>query len=339
MKRALLFSLLMLSACSPSKTQAPIYKYGVNKGAGNLGMHSVQSGETLYAISQKYNLDLRELIETNHLSPPFKIATGSRLQLPAPQTYTVKDKDSLYTISRMFDTTQTEIARLNRLSQPYKLAQGQVLKIPKVYGSNEIETASATSAAPPVIAQPVEPEPIESAPLPPPVVTASTDIPAPPQPEPQKNAEVKSTSETKAPVTKSPATPSVSKPLPASSGKFIKPVNGKIISSYGPKPDGQHNDGINIQAAKGDAVRAADSGQVAYIGSEIEGYGKLILLKHQNRYVTAYAHLGKILVKKGDNVMRGQTIGTVGQTGFVDKPQLHFEIRQGKTALDPAKLI
>ena len=127
--------------------------------------------------------------------------------------------------------------------------------------------------------------------------------------------------------------------LPALEGKFLKPVNGKIISNYGDKADGQHNDGINIQAMKGDPVRAAENGQVVYVGNEIEGYGNMILLRHKDQYMTAYAHMAKTLVKKGDTIRRGQTIGTVGSTGFVDKPQLHFEIRKGKKAIDPSGLI
>ena len=126
---------------------------------------------------------------------------------------------------------------------------------------------------------------------------------------------------------------------PAREGKFIKPVGGKIISSYGTKKDGLHNDGINIQAARGDAVRAAESGIVVYTGGQIEGYGNLILIRHADQYVTAYAHLDKTLVKKGDKVKRGQTIGTVGATGSVDKAQLHFEIRKGTKALDPSGLM
>ena len=115
----------------------------------------------------------------------------------------------------------------------------------------------------------------------------------------------------------------------------MRPIDGKVISKYGPKPDGLHNDGINIKAAKGTAVRAAENGVVAYTGSELQGYGNLVLIRHADRWMTAYAHLDKTLVKKGEVVKAGQSIGTVGATGQVDSPQLHFEVRRGTQALNP----
>lgn len=126
---------------------------------------------------------------------------------------------------------------------------------------------------------------------------------------------------------------------PARTGRFLRPVGGKIVSSFGPKQDGLHNDGINIRAAKGDGVRAAEHGVVVYADDQMEGYGNLILLRHADGYVTAYAHLDKTLVKKGEKVGRGQMIGTVGTSGRVASPQLHFEIRKGTKALDPQLMI
>jgi murein DD-endopeptidase MepM/ murein hydrolase activator NlpD len=131
--------------------------------------------------------------------------------------------------------------------------------------------------------------------------------------------------------------PSAMPKVPPRSGQFMRPVDGKIISGFGPKPDGLHNDGINIKAPRGTAVRAAENGVVAYTGSEMAGYGNLVLIRHEGRFITAYAHLDKILVKRGDVVRAGQSIGTVGSSGQVDSPQLHFEIRKGTQALDPAK--
>lgn len=316
-------AILILTSCVQEKNLAPAYTYGVNPGVGTLGVHVIQPGDNLYKISQRYNLDLRGIIEANKLSPPYEPASGSRLNLPAPNTYTVRGKDNLYTVSRLFNTTQTELKTLNRLTPPFKLSEGQVLKIPTNY-----ETATPSfAAAPPVVetaplgATPAKVEAVELSPMemPPQPGATGTEIAA-----------------------ASPAATNIPTPVkdvPAREGKFLKPVSGKVISSFGPKPDGQHNDGINIQAAKGDAVRSAENGQVVYVGNEIEGYGNMILLRHQDKYMTAYAHLGKSLVKKGDTVKRGQTIGTVGATGFVDAPQLHFEIRKGKTAIDPTGLI
>lgn len=124
--------------------------------------------------------------------------------------------------------------------------------------------------------------------------------------------------------------------VPARAGtKFIWPVDGTIISSYGRKADGRSNDGVNIKAAKGATVRAAENGVVAYTGNELAGYGNLVLIRHADKWMTAYAHLDGMIVAKGATVKRGQAIGTVGQTGSVDRPQLHFEVRRGTEALNP----
>ena len=120
-----------------------------------------------------------------------------------------------------------------------------------------------------------------------------------------------------------------------SSSKFLSPVKGEIISSYGPKKGGLHNDGVNIRAARGSAVKAAENGVVVYAGNELKGSGNLILVRHADRWMTAYAHLDGVSVKRGDVLKRGQVIGTVGSTGSVDSPQLHFEVRRGTEALNP----
>jgi murein DD-endopeptidase MepM/ murein hydrolase activator NlpD len=122
---------------------------------------------------------------------------------------------------------------------------------------------------------------------------------------------------------------------PRTSGRFEWPVMGRVISGYGPKPGGEHNDGINIAVPAGTPVRAAEDGTVVYADNELKGFGNLLLVRHKDRWMTAYAHLDRMAVKSGDKVKRGQTIGTVGATGTVDKPQLHFEVRRGTEALNP----
>lgn len=107
------------------------------------------------------------------------------------------------------------------------------------------------------------------------------------------------------------------------------------MSGYGPKPGGLHNDGINVAAPRGTPVRAAERGIVAYAGNELRGFGNLLLIRHADGWMTAYAHLDRMLTVRGEVVEPGATIGTVGSTGNVDTPQLHFEIRRGSQALDP----
>ena len=112
-------------------------------------------------------------------------------------------------------------------------------------------------------------------------------------------------------------------------------MRGRILSNYGPKDKGLHNDGINIAGALGQPVQAADSGEVMYVGNALPGFGNLILIRHDNGWVSAYGHLQKAKVARGDMVRRGDLIGSLGQSGRVDSPQLHFEVRRGGEALNP----
>ena len=116
-------------------------------------------------------------------------------------------------------------------------------------------------------------------------------------------------------------------------------MRGTTLQGFGNRPDGQRNDGINIGAAQGTTVKAAEGGSVAYVGSEVKGLGNLVLLSHTGGYVTAYAHLDRASVTKGATVKKGQAIGTVGQSGGVSQPQLHFEIRHLNKPVDPTTLL
>ena len=132
---------------------------------------------------------------------------------------------------------------------------------------------------------------------------------------------------------------SVQQPTDTGSAKFGWPVQGHIIEGFGGTRHGERNDGINIATQDGAPIRAAAAGTVTYTGNELKGYGNLVLIRHDNGYVTAYAHAGSIKVSRGDVVERGQVIGTAGETGDVDRPQLHFEIRKGVQAVDPTQYL
>jgi murein DD-endopeptidase MepM/ murein hydrolase activator NlpD len=119
---------------------------------------------------------------------------------------------------------------------------------------------------------------------------------------------------------------------------FRWPVRGRILSAFGAH-NGQQNDGIDLSVPEGTSVKAADDGVVAYAGNELKGYGNLVLVRHQNGFVTAYAHASELMVKRGDQVKRGQIIARSGQTGNVNAPQLHFEIRKGKVPVDPMQFL
>lgn len=307
-----LAALFLTAACisSGSNYMAPVKMFGGSSGPGSAGAHTVISGDTLWSISQRYKLSMRDIIYENKLSPPYALNVGQRLTLPPPNEYKVKAGDTLYGISRLFNVGVNEVARINDLKSPYALSPGQKLRLPTQAIIEEMEEKKVASASP----------------------SSSKSLIPSPVSKPVSNTGSKSASTTKkTPVTKAP---------PKRSGsKFRWPVQGQVISSYGPKKDGLHNDGINIKTPKGTPVRAAENGVVVYSGRELQGYGNLVLVRHENRWMTAYAHLGKIMIKRGQIVNKGETIGTVGSTGSVDVPQLHFEVRKGTRALNPKRYL
>jgi murein DD-endopeptidase MepM/ murein hydrolase activator NlpD len=120
---------------------------------------------------------------------------------------------------------------------------------------------------------------------------------------------------------------------------FRWPARGRVIAGFGSKPNGTQNDGINLAVPEGTPIKAADDGIVAYAGNELKGYGNLVLIRHSNGFVSAYAHASELMVKRGDSIKRGQVIAHAGQTGNVTSPQLHFEIRKGSTPVDPTQYL
>jgi len=137
------------------------------------------------------------------------------------------------------------------------------------------------------------------------------------------------------------ATDTVTKTAEAAAGvpSFRWPVKGRVIAGFGSHPNGVQNDGINLAVPEGTPIKAADDGVVAYAGNELKGYGNLVLIRHADGFVSAYANASALLVKRGDTIKRGQVIARAGQTGNVTSPQLHFEIRKGSTPVDPAKYL
>lgn len=293
------------------------------------GQVVIRRGETIYAVSQRTGAPVRDLIDANHLRPPYRLAAGRTLIVPRTPTYVVRHGDTLYSIAEGQGVELYSLARMNELTPPFAVTPGQVLKLP------------------PTVARPLAPETPLPGPPPekPAAVTATPLAPvgsaggarAPP---PQKPAEASLTPSTETPAT--PAAREPETPLPAPpprAGRFLWPVQGRVIGRYGTTAAGTHNDGINIAAPKGTPVRAADAGVVVYAGNELRGYGNLVLIKHAGGWMTAYAHNGTVLVRRGEVVKRGQKIATVGATGIVSEPQLHFEIRKGTRAFDPTQYL
>jgi murein DD-endopeptidase MepM/ murein hydrolase activator NlpD len=165
------------------------------------------------------------------------------------------------------------------------------------------------------------------------------EVPAPAKAAPVKAAKVeqpKPVTVAKAPIR---AEPETTASLGNESQEFRWPARGRVISGFGSKGPNGTNDGINIAVPEGTPVKAAEGGTVAYAGEEIKGYGKMVLIRHPNGYVSAYAHNGDLNVKRGDAVKRGQVIAKAGQTGNVTSPQLHFELRKGSEPIDPSKYL
>ena len=120
---------------------------------------------------------------------------------------------------------------------------------------------------------------------------------------------------------------------------FVWPVSGPVIADFGKSTNGERNDGINISTPMDTPIHAAAGGTVTYSGNELKDYGNLVLIRHADGYVTAYAHADRVLVNRGDTVSRGQVIGYSGASGDVRTPQLHFEIRHGTKPVNPTSLL
>ena len=285
--------LFTISACMRLSDPAPALDLGL-EGGRSAGTVTVHKGDTLWDISQRFNLPMRDIIRLNTLNAPFRLDVGERLKLPPPSTYTVRPGDSLYTIARQFDTDTYQVARLNDIRKASVIHPGDKLRIPSAQIRERLPRHKK-----PRVAQPTS---------------------RPKAPGRAENVRVLS-------------------PPDHLDGPFRRPVSGRIISSYGPKENGLHNDGINITAPRGRPVSAAQSGTVVYAGDAVRGYGNLVLVRHADNFLTAYAHLDKVEVTKGTKLKRGQRLGTVGSSGGVDSPQLHFEIRRGTQAVNPAQFL
>jgi murein DD-endopeptidase MepM/ murein hydrolase activator NlpD len=246
--------------------------------------------------------------------------------------------DTASTIAARYGVTLQQLAAVNGLSRPYVVRLGRNLKIPEAGGRQPapVRERPRLDPAPPTMAPtPAEPE-IQVASLPPAVgaiVTKPVQIDEPPA----VVEEVRAPTPTASPGDLARA--SAKKPPGLSGDGFLWPASGTVVSRYGSKKDGTQNDGINIAAPSGAPVLAAENGIVSYADDEIQGWGRMVLIRHADGFTTGYAHLDAILTSVGDEVHRGQVIGRIGKTGYVDTPQLHFELRSGKRALDPSKLL
>jgi murein DD-endopeptidase MepM/ murein hydrolase activator NlpD len=215
------------------------------------------------------------------------------------------------------------LAKANGLDASAKLKLGQKVTVPRS------KTAAAAPLAQPVAVAAATPATASAPPAT--KLAAVTGVP------PQSARLAQAT--TKVEETPAAETPAKANEATGALPTFRWPVRGKVITSYGAKTNGKSNDGINLAVPEGTPVKAAEDGVVAYSGNELKGYGNLVLVRHSNGYVTAYAHASELLVKRGETIKRGQIIAKSGQSGEVGSPQLHFEIRKGSSPVDPLQFL
>ncbi|MBC6416566.1 MAG: LysM peptidoglycan-binding domain-containing M23 family metallopeptidase [Rhodospirillales bacterium] len=320
-----------LAAAAPTPSSAPI-----------LGSsYSVRPGDTLYAISRRSGRPAAALAEHNGLEPPYALQVGQRLTLPeaplasgqpaaAPVVPAPPDALADGQPADLLSTTSLDNrAPTSGVAMSEVAAGAAVTAVPARI--TPVQTDAAGSAA---VQEAEENEPEENG------IAEAGGRPGP-LTVPRTKPDLAATIPIAAPPNSEPLNASAPLPdPPRRQGRlFDWPLTGKVISNYGAKKGGLHNDGINIAAPAGTPVRAAESGVVAYTGGDLKGFGKLVLIEHRDGYVTAYAHNSQVLVQRGETVRRGDVIARVGETGSVDTPQLHFEIRKDAKPVDPGGLM
>jgi murein DD-endopeptidase MepM/ murein hydrolase activator NlpD len=310
----------------------------------------VEKGDTVNNLAGHYMATKQTIIAANKLKKPYELEIGQPLKIPTPKAYVVQSGDTLFAIAHRFTVSASLLAELNDFEVRERLHPGQTIVLPvqykdigrlplrgpRVAAEPEPEPAPAIATAPPLSARPYRrieappstpPYPISPTPMTPSVATAIPPSRGAPPPvgamPPVEAAPLLTDAQVAA----------------AGRGLFAWPIRGDTLSGFGPKVGGQRNDGIDIAAPLGSVVQAAAAGDVVYAGNQVPGFGNLVLIRHDNGWVTAYAHLSKTQVKIKDHVAQGDEIGEIGQTGGVDQPELHFEIRYRPTPKDKAKPI
>ncbi len=303
---------------APRMAAAPVRYTATGKvvSAGKMfRSYVVRKGDHLDAIARDLDTTRAVLVEANKLKHPDSLNPGQRLKVPIEKAYLVQPGDTVFAVAKRFDVSVADLADLNAISETHKLRAGDQLALPSVFHDNGPVVAAPLRASlrpAPYIYRPSPPNAGSSVgqggPYPPAIAAAGPAL---------SDAQV----------------------MAAGRGRFVWPVTGDIISTFGVKDVGRSNDGIDIRAPQGSVVHAAAAGDVVYAGDQVPGFGNLVLVKHADGWVTAYAHLDKVSVKMRESVSRGEEIGQVGQSGGVSEPQLHFEVRYAPTPADKARPI
>ncbi|SEM50978.1 Murein DD-endopeptidase MepM and murein hydrolase activator NlpD, contain LysM domain [Sphingomonas gellani] len=266
-------------------------------------------GDTLGRVAERTRAGADAIAWANGLQPPFTILAGQRLRIPGGRYHLIRPGQTGIGIARAYGIEWSRIIAVNGLSEPFVLRVGQRVLIPDAPsgGPSLAERAAAFSLDVDDILTGGEP------------ALAKDEAPARPAATPRRVL---------------PATAAVVAPARLAGG-FVWPVDGRVVKRFGRGGSGERNDGIKIAVPLNTPVHATADGVVAYVGSGIAALGGLVIVKHGDRWTSVYGHASKLMVQRGQAVKRGQTIALSGDTGFADRPELHFELRKGRVPVDP----
>ena len=269
----------------------------------------VAPGDTLRAIANRTGAGTEAIGDANGLIPPYTVYVGQRLRIPAGRYHLVRPGETGIAIARAYGVPWAQIVAVNNLVEPYVLRAGRRIIIPR-------SSASPPSAAERAAAFHLDIDDIVTGSEP---ALAANTRPAPPSSSPTRIL---------------PPDAAIAAP-PRRTGGFVWPVNGTVVRRFGPGGTGERMDGIKIAARTGTPVLAADDGVVLYVGDGVPGLGSLVMVKHSEGWVSVYGHNSQLLVQRGQSVRRGQAVALSGESGTADRPELHFELRKGRTPVDP----
>lgn len=271
----------------------------------------VQPGDTLRGITNKTGAGSQVIAMENGLVEPYIIKPGQRLNITGGRYHGVNSGETGIAIARAYGVSWSDVVALNGLEEPYILRVGQKLLLPASAPRNTQNMTIEQRAA----AFSIDIDDLVTGTQP---ALANNEKPTVPSEWRQAIA------------------PAQAVAIPANfSGRFNWPVSGKLLSNFGSKGGGIVNDGLNIAVPEGTPIQSAADGVIAYAGDEIGVFGGLILINHGDGWVTAYGHASKINVARGQKVRMGDVIGLAGESGYVQEPQVHFEIRKNRKPIDP----
>jgi murein DD-endopeptidase MepM/ murein hydrolase activator NlpD len=273
------------------------------------GEYVVRPGDTLRGIGNRTGAGSEAIARANNLAPPFTIQPGLRLAIPGGRYHEVKAGETGIAIARAYGVQWSNIVTANALEEPYILRLGQRVLIPgeRAVPRTPAERAAAFTLDIDDLITGAEPTP--------------TDTQRPVRPVAGANRVLAPTA--------------VVAPPARFTGAFAWPLRGELVTRFGRGATGIRNDGIKIAVPLDTPIKAAADGTVAYAGTGVAGLGGLVMVKHGDGWTSVYGHAGRLLVQRGQAVKKGQTIAYSGDSGFADRPELHFELRKGRVAVDP----